>query len=235
MGGSPAQPCLQTLAETAGQLAGVSAMSPLAESGTLTTAADVAGDVTGASRSQAAGPPGVVAMPAGPPALLPRPEMPELSRRGFLRGAALTGVGLVGVGVAACAPNVVPSLAPTAASPIPSGWTEHDVEARNVVRRYIGNLAPALKGIYGDAAFAKLADILGAADGYPELQRKPAFAQVPQLFLNDVLQPLTAQIDGDVKVFRLTIDEIAQKIDEMKDPIAALGYNKQTPGPTIPS
>jgi FtsP/CotA-like multicopper oxidase with cupredoxin domain len=177
--------------------------------------------------------------------------MPELSRRGFLRGAALTGVGLVGVGVAACAPNVVPSLAPTAASPtpaapsaassashapsgpIPPGWTEHDVEARNVVRRYIGNLAPALKGIYGDAAFAKLADILGAADGYPELQRKPAFAQVPQLFLNDVLQPLTPEMDGDVKVFRLTIDEIAQKIDEMKDPIAALGYNKQWPGPTI--
>ena len=226
-------------------------MSPLAESGTLTTAADVAGDVTGASRSQAAGSPGVVAVPAGPPALLPRPEMPELSRRGFLRGAALTGVGLVGVGVAACAPNVVPSLAPTAASPIPgapsaassasqapsgpipSGWTEHDVEARNVVRRYIGNLAPALKGIYGDAAFAKLADILGAADGYPELQRKPAFAQVPQLFLNDVLQPLTPEMDGDVKVFRLTVDEITQKIDERRDPIAALGYNKQTPGPTI--
>jgi hypothetical protein len=87
-------------------------MSPLAESGTLTTAEDVAGDVTGASRLQRAGPPGAVAVPPGPPAQLARPEMPELSRRGFLRGAALTGVGLVGVGVAACAPNVVPSLAP---------------------------------------------------------------------------------------------------------------------------
>ena len=231
-------------------------MSPLAEPGTPTTAADLAGDVAGASRSPTAGPPGVVDVPPGPPALPPQEEMPELSRRGFLRGAALTGAGLVGAGVvAACAPNVIPSLAPTVVSPtpgapsvtpsvaasasqapsgpVPAGWTEHDVDARNVVRRYVGNLAPALKGIYGDAAFAKLADILGAADGYPELQMKPSFAQVPQLFLSDVLKPLTPEIDGDVKVFKLTIDEINQRIDEKMPPIAALGYNKQWPGPTI--
>jgi FtsP/CotA-like multicopper oxidase with cupredoxin domain len=194
-----------------------------------------------------------------------------LSRRGFLRGAAIAGGGLVAATIAACAPgaapawtygptvtappagaspapgapSAAPSAAPTAApspaasaSPapsasIPTGWTQHDVDARTVVRRYIGNLAPALKGIYGDAAFAKLADILGAADNYPELQKKPAFVQVPQVVLNDILQPLKPEKDGDVKVFRLTIDEIAQKIDELKDPVAALGYNKQWPGPTI--
>ncbi len=226
-------------------------MRPLDEPGTL-PAADLAGELADASRSPTAGPPGVVAVPPGPPALPPQPEMPGQSRRGFLRGAALTGAGLVGAGVvAACAPNFVPSLTPTVVSPtpvapsvaasashvpsgpIPAGWTEHDVDARNVVRRYIGSLAPALKGIYGDAAFAKLADILGAADGYPELQMKPAFAQVPQLFLNDVLTPLKPELVGDVKVFKLTIDEISQQIDEMKPPIAALGYNKQWPGPTI--
>ena len=76
---------------------------------------------------------------------------------------------------------------------IPAGWTEHDVDARNVVRRYVGNLAPALKDIYGDAAFAKLADILGAADDYPELTQKPAFAQVPQLVLNDALHAAQAR------------------------------------------
>jgi FtsP/CotA-like multicopper oxidase with cupredoxin domain len=102
-----------------------------------------------------------------------------------------------------------------------------------VVRRYIGNLAPALKGVYGDAAFAKLAEILGAADNYPELQLKPSFAQVPQLVLNDVLKPLKFTMDGDVKVFEMTIDEINQPIDEMKPPVAALGYNGQWPGPTI--
>jgi len=190
--------------------------------------------------------------------------VPELSRRGFLRGAALTGGGLVAATIAACAPAaptagwtlgpVAPPLsgsgapAPTPAGPAPSavasatppssgslppGFTAHDIEARNVVRRYVGNLAPAMKGIYGDAAFAKLVDILGAADNYPELSAKPAFVQVPNLFLTDALQPLTPELDGGVKVFRLTIDKITHQIDELKEPIEALGYNKQWPGPTI--
>ena len=189
---------------------------------------------------------------------------PDLTRRGFLRGAALTGGGLVAATLAACAPATptpgwtygpvatttaagsptpIPATpgpsasaaasATPAASGIPAGWTAHDIAARDVVRRFVGNLAPAFQGIYGDAAFAKIVDILGADVAYPELEKKPAFVQVPQLVLNDALQPLTPEIDGDVKVFRLTIDEIEQAIDEMKPPIAGLGYNKQTPGPTI--
>ena len=194
-----------------------------------------------------------------------------LSRRRFLRGAALTGGGLLAAGLAACAPaSAVPTWTyappvpgaaaggvpapagpsasampmPSAATtpsasavaigdPLPAGWTQHDVEARTVVRRYLGNLAPALKDVYGDAAFAKLVEILGAADDYPELKLKPSFAQVPQLVLNDVLKPLTAKIEGGVKVFQMTIDEINQPIDELKPPVAALGYNGQWPGPTI--
>jgi len=209
--------------------------------------------------------------PSAPPAALSPEELRdgELTRRRFLRGAALAGGGLVAAGIAACAPAAAPnwtyappsstapgagsasaatasplasaaapsaaaaSGSPTASGSIPAGWTQMDVDARAVVRRYIGNLAPALKDIYGDAAFAKLADILGAADAYPELQAKPSFAQVPQLFLTDALQPLKPELDGGVKVFRLTIDEISQQIDELKPPVAALGYNKQWPGPTI--
>ena len=203
------------------------------------------------------------------------PDPVALSRRGFLRGAALTGGGLLVAGIAACTPtgqagwtfpvaptsnpaaspstaatavptavasapaSVVPS--PSAGSPapsaatgvIPAGWTQHDVDARTVIRRYLGDLVPALKGIYGDAVFNKLAEILGAADDYPELGLKPAFVQVPQLVLNDALQPLKPTLDGDVKVFAMTVDEIEQHIDEMKPPVAALGYNKQWPGPTI--
>jgi hypothetical protein len=121
----------------------------------------------------------------------------------------------------------------TPAGDIPAGWTAHDVEARNVVRRYLGNLAPPLKDIFGDAAFAKLAGILGAADGYAELSAKPAFAQVPQLVINDAVNPLTPTLEGGVKVFNLTVDEISQPIDEMRPPVAALGYNGQWPGPTI--
>jgi FtsP/CotA-like multicopper oxidase with cupredoxin domain len=81
--------------------------------------------------------------------------------------------------------------------------------------------------------FAKYADILGAAEGYPELEKKPAFAQVPQLVLNDVLSPLVPRVEGGVKVFDLTIDEMDWPIDEMKPPVQAFGYNRQWPGPTI--
>jgi FtsP/CotA-like multicopper oxidase with cupredoxin domain len=196
----------------------------------------------------------------------------QLSRRGFLRGAAITGGGLLAAGLAACAPTAgapgwtyppaAPSAAPGAASPsaapsasaappsvapsvvpsgspapsgapLPAGWTQHDLAARNVVRRYIGNLAPALKDVYGQAVLDRYVDILGVADNYPELGVKPAFAQVPQLVLNDVLTPLKPEMDGDVKVFRLTIDEHNQQIDEKMPPVAALGYNKQWPGPTF--
>jgi FtsP/CotA-like multicopper oxidase with cupredoxin domain len=192
----------------------------------------------------------------------------SLTRRGFLRGAALAGTGLVAATVAACAPaaapswsyatskpaplpstpaatpvptgmpgmSAAPSATPAPSAPvgnIPAGWSEHDVAARDVVRRYIGNLAPALKDIYGDEVFGQVADILGAADNYPELSLPPAFAQVPQLLLSDALTPLTPTLDGDVKVFELTIDEIEQRIDEKMAPVAALGYNAQWPGPTI--
>ena len=125
------------------------------------------------------------------------------------------------------------SGSPAPSSVIPAGWTQHDIDARTVVRRYLGNLTPALKGIYGDAAFAKLADMLAASENYPELGQKPAFAQVPNLFLTDATAPLKPTVAGGVKEFRLTIDEINQKIDELKAPVPALGYNKQWPGPTI--
>jgi FtsP/CotA-like multicopper oxidase with cupredoxin domain len=203
------------------------------------------------------------------PAPAPAPTMPELTRRGFLRGAAITGGGLMAATLAACAPasqapgwtygpiatppaaggsptpvpgtpgpsasaaaSGVPSATP-AASNLPTGWTAHDIAARNVVRRYVGNLAPALEGIFGGPAFAKIADMLAVDEAYPELDKKPAFVQVPQLVLNDALQPLTPALDGDVKVFRLTIDEIEQAKDEVSPPLPALGYNGQTPGPTI--
>jgi manganese oxidase len=185
------------------------------------------------------------------------------TRRGFLRAAGITGLAGVAASVAACqaaaapqwsfgtvpspgaataAPSVAPSAAPSGhgsmapsaqPSATPGGWSEHDLAARNVLRRYVGNLAPALPAIYGDDVFAKLADIMGASEPYPELEQKPAFAQVPQLVLNDALAPLEPELDGGVKVFRLTVDEIVLAIDELKEPIPALGFNGTTPGPTI--
>lgn len=204
---------------------------------------------------------------------VPLLDDPSISRRRFLRGAALAGGGLIAAGVAACAPVAsqagwtfgpegIPSAAPGAGSPAPStsaapshsmgpsagpsasgstppsgglppGWSEHDISARKVVRRYLGDLVPALGGIYPAPVVTKLADILGAADDYPELSQKPAFVQVPNLVLTDALTPLTPTIEGETKVFRLTVDEMDWRIDELMPPVKALGYNAQWPGPTI--
>ena len=206
---------------------------------------------------------------------LPLLDDPSISRRRFLRGAALAGGGLIAAGLAACttttaptwsygpegipsaapgapspsaepsaapsadhsmAPSAEPSAAPSASAPtevIPEGWTDHDINARRVVRRYLGNLVTALPAIYPEPVVAKLADILGADEDYPELSQKPAFVQVPNLVLTDALNPLTPTLDGDIKVFNLTVDEIDWKIDELMQPVKALGYNEQWPGPTI--
>ena len=135
---------------------------------------------------------------------------------------------------AAPSASAAPSPSPSADPNIPAGWTQHDIAARQVVRRYIGNLAPALKGIYGDAVFLKLADILGADATWPDPAVKPAFVQVPNLVLTDALTPLKpTKVENGVSVYDMTIDVIEQKIDEMKPTVAALGYNKQWPGPTI--
>ncbi|MES2209512.1 MAG: multicopper oxidase domain-containing protein [Chloroflexota bacterium] len=185
------------------------------------------------------------------------------SRRRFLRGAAMTGGGFIAGTLAGCAPatpspgwtygpvatpaggpqSPIPATpGPTPASPptpaasaaIPPGFSASDVDARQVVRRYLGNLVPALEGIFGTATYEKLGGILAVADAYPELTQKPAFMQVgPQLPLTDLLQPLKPEVDNGVKVFRLTVDELSLKIDEKGLPIDALGYNGQVPGPTI--
>ena len=129
--------------------------------------------------------------------------------------------------------SVAPSPSPSAAVNLPPGWTEHDAAARNVVRRFLGNLVAALPEIYPAPVVAELASMLAVEDGYPELDEAPAFVKVSQLVLNDAVAPLTPEIDGEWKVFRLTIDEIEQQIDELMPTVAALGFNKQTPGPTI--
>ena len=190
---------------------------------------------------------------------MPSPRLidPSLSRRRFLRGAAVAGGGLVVATVAACSPTGGPawSLGPTfdpnagspspsasgaaspaaspsgsvapsgspAASPsaspgasLPPGWTDHDLKAQEKVRRFVGNLA----GPLGLGPF--LDEPLGPPTDDPE------FTKVP--YGNEALEPT---IDGDTKVFDLTIDEMDWQIDAMMPPVKALGYNKTWPGPLL--
>ncbi len=46
-------------------------------------------------------------------------------------------------------------------------------------------------------------------------------------------QPLEPRLDGDTKVFELTIDSIEHRIDARKEPVAALGFNAAWPGPRL--
>ncbi len=119
---------------------------------------------------------------AGPTDATDTPTDGALSRRLFLRGAAIAGGGVVAATVVACVPEAAvprwtygPTLAPLqaggSASPVPvptvsgghsspapspavsgspgttvpPGWSEHDVSARTMLRRYLGNLVPALE------------------------------------------------------------------------------------------
>ncbi len=170
------------------------------------------------------------------------------SRRGFLRGALAVAGGAAAATLAACAPATgsawsyaplrtlslgsapgaeSPGSDPTAAAattpvtagasgvpaePIPPGWTEHDMAAREKVRRFVGNLAVPL----------------GLAPFIGEPTQDPEFTMVAH-----GNQPLEPTIDGDVKVFDLTVDAMPWKIDALKEPVEALGYNATWPGPLL--
>ena len=118
---------------------------------------------------------------------------------------------------------------------IPTGWTEHDIAARDEVRRYIGNLAPALKGIYGDAivrqarrhARRRPTTTPSSARSRRSPRSRSSSSTTPS-------KPLKPELDGDVKVFRLTIDEIEQQIDELMPPVAGARLQRPVAGPDDP-
>jgi len=157
-----------------------------------------------------------------------------LSRRGFLRAAALTGGGLVAAGVAACTSSAPPSWkfgsggaagapaspssaaasaeASVAASAAPSASHDHASAAPS------GSVAPS--GAPADHDAAALAVVKRFLGG--EATSLPA----PN-------RPLTPNMDGATKVFDLTIDEIQHRIDAEKPPVAALGFNGTWTGPLL--
>ncbi len=173
------------------------------------------------------------------------------SRRGFLRGAlAVAGGTAAAAAIAACAPasgsawSYAPLRTLTAAAatpesaaveetaaegaavettepltegnatsePLPEGWSEHDMAAREKVRRFVGNLAAPL----------------GMSTYLGEPEQDPEFTLVEH-----GNQPLEPTVDGDWKVFEMTVDQMDWQIDALKEPVKALGYNKMWPGPAL--
>lgn len=181
------------------------------------------------------------------PASAPAPEIapPEepqpseasgLSRRGFLRGAAATGAGLVAIGIAACAPAAtasgswaygsgVPS-APPSGAPAPSagGSTPPSPAPSSTPGMDHGSPAPS-----------------AAPGGTPAPDHDANAKAVVDRFLGGEgaslkgagNQPLEAKLDGDTKVYEITVEEIQHQIDAVNPPVAALGFNATWPGPRI--
>ena len=151
-----------------------------------------------------------------------------LSRRGFLRTAALAGGGLVAVGVAACAPSAgaptwtfgppasaganagQPSAgAPGASAAAPSPSHDHASEA------------PTASGAPPDHDAAALAVVKRFLDGeYGKVEGAGN-------------QPFEPKLDAGVKVFDFTVDKISHLIDAQKAPVDALGFNGTWPGPRL--
>jgi FtsP/CotA-like multicopper oxidase with cupredoxin domain len=148
-------------------------------------------------------------------------DTPDLSRRRFLGSAVLTGGGLVAAAVAACSPAATP------------GWTYGP----------IGALATS-KPTEGPAATPAASMDHGASPGAsPAMGDHDANAlAVVKRFLDGESgsvegagnQPYgEPRLDGDTKVFELTIDKIKHRIDGQRDPIDALGFNGTWPGPRM--
>jgi FtsP/CotA-like multicopper oxidase with cupredoxin domain len=151
---------------------------------------------------------------------------PNLSRRGFLRAGALAGGGIAAAAFAACAPaaalpawSYAPSAVPGASPPAPNPTA---------------TAAPAASAEASHAAHSP------AASGAPAVDHDANAAAVIKRFLGGeattlppVNVPLAPRIEGDTKVFELTIDEIDHRIDALKDPVKALGYNGVWPGPLL--
>jgi FtsP/CotA-like multicopper oxidase with cupredoxin domain len=151
----------------------------------------------------------------------------DVTRRGFLRRAAVAGGGLAAVAVAACtpsasyapwtyapgasAPGSLPTVAPTAPGSTPAASMDHG-----------GSPAPsATAGMSDHDANAKAVvdRFLGGESGAVEGAGNQPFGD--------------PRVENGVKVFELTVDKIKHRIDGKKDPIDALGFNGTWPGPRI--
>jgi FtsP/CotA-like multicopper oxidase with cupredoxin domain len=148
---------------------------------------------------------------------------PNLSRRGFLGAAAVTGGGIIATAVAACAPAAGPqwSFGPQAtvnpAAPEPSSPATPTPSMDPGSPAPGGSVAPVAAG-HDANALAVVKRFLGG-----EYETVPGLGN----------QPLVARVENGVKVFDLTVDAIDHRIDAVKEPINALGFNGMWPGPRI--
>ena len=145
------------------------------------------------------------------------------TRRRFLRTAATAGGGLAAMGlVAACAgPTPTsgwidgPSPAPVAAGATPPVGTP----SSSMDHGSPGPSAAPSAAVDHDAAALAVVERFLAGEG--ATMDRPGN------------QPLEPRLEDGVKVFEMTIEEMDHRIDAMKEPVKALGFNGTWPGPRL--
>jgi manganese oxidase len=157
--------------------------------------------------------------------------MAAVSRRRFLRAAAVTGGGLVAVTVAACAP--------AAAAP---SWRFGSAYAPGTSPGAGGApTAPSAAPGVGPASPSPMPGMSASPSGTATSAHDAAALAVVKRFLDGEWkkvegygnQPIAPEMDGDTKVYRLSIDKIDHLIDAQQAAVKALGFNKMWPGPRI--
>ena len=139
------------------------------------------------------------------------------------RRALLGAIGVVGAGGVATAVLGATGVArPLAASPTPSpaatatGMPGHAASPTAAAR---ATGSPAAGMVDHDAAAAAV--VKRFVEG--EWQKVTPYGT----------QPLEPRTEGEARVFEMTIQEISHRIDALKAPVKALGYNGTWPGPTL--
>ena len=151
-----------------------------------------------------------------------------MTRRGRLRVGALTGGGLVAAAVAGCTPAgratwTFPPATPVAAGPAPSPST--------------AAVPPSTEPSH--AAHEAAPSAAASASSAPADHDSNAKAAVDRFLGGEGAtlpagnQPIEPRLDGNTKVFEMTIDAIEHRIDARAAPVAALGYNGTWPGPRL--
>jgi len=147
-----------------------------------------------------------------------------LTRRGFLRGAAIAGGGLVAAGIAACTNgSVAPTWTFPAGTPAP-----------------VGSQAPSAGAVASPHASSDHAPSVSPSASDATVDHDALAAAVVKRFLDGEATslpapnvPLQAELDGGAKVFNVTFDRIQHRIDALAAPIDALGFNGVWTGPLL--